>query len=224
MIVIGLLSALACKSDIGFEGTLVGNPGRGVASPAENENMRYSEGTGRLSSIEYTEEQGNFIDSSSQSEILDLDVNLLDPNSSFPLLLGNWSGIRLNFEQLSLKGEGSLPFELELNDVSLTIGTEEQGLVLLESEAYYVEMGQKNWLTNEQLSELDDTLIDASHPFFSAIRDQFASESAIYVDEDQDGELSEAERESNLIASGAARDDHLNSGDEEPGISDSEDD
>ena len=220
MILLGLLSILACKSDIGFDGTLVGNPGRGVASPAENENMRYTTGMGQLRSIEYAQNQSTFNDEDIQEEDLDLAINLLNSRSTFPIRAGNWGGIRMNFDSISITGEGDIAFQLELNDVALTLVSDEAAFSFSDSEAYFVEIGQRNWLTNEQLLDVGEEIIDEEHPLFSEIRGKLANGSGIYIDDDQDGLLSDDEREGSLLASGEERGDHLNSGDNEAEASD----
>ena len=131
------------------------------------------------------------------------------------LLSGDWAGLRLYFDTIEIKGSGEMPFEVKLNDVELTISSEESAISIAGSESYFIEMGQSGWLSQDIVDDAENNLIDANHPLIDEIRNSLTNESAIFLDDDQDGLLSEEEREEQLLASGGERSDHLSSGDDE---------
>ena len=215
MIMIGLLSTLACKSDIGFDGTLVGNPGRGIATPAETESVTYDDGIGDLNRIEYAADMADFETEQTTIDAINRSVDILDPTATFQLLPGRWAALKLHFNALELYGSGDVPFELHFNAFTVTLQAQESSLELMENGTYVVEMGNVNWLIDAVSTAETTTIIDSSNPMFVDIKHALTKSSAIYNDEDGDGELSEEERAANLLATGDDRNDHLSSGDDQ---------
>ena len=220
MIIIGLLTTLACKSDIGFDGTLVGNPGRGVASPAENSGIRYNSGKGQLNNVQYAQDNDGFDSQPILEDTLDREVNLFDTLDAFPLQSGNWTGLKLNFTSIELNGVGNDPFALTLENIEITIVAIESDIEVESDGAYYIELGQTGWLTLDLLENTDSGQIDPTDPIAAEIAETLSTQSAMFVDEDKDGSLSDEERSDQLLAGGANRNDHLESDDGGPEATD----
>ena len=218
-----LLGLMACKSDVSFEGTLVGNPGRGVTRVAEGENIQFTHASGRVATIEYQAANDGTDDVSIETQETDIAVDLLSASSVVPLLPGDWTRIQLNFDaSTTFKGQRGLggSFQLEMNEVVVSL-SHDTVFSIEEGAGYVIELGEPGWLRDQdfEAEEGEDVILTAGDQILENLEDHINNYSGIYIDENEDGDLSEDERETGLVAHGEERSDHLSSDVDDPGDS-----
>ena len=191
-----MLYLLACASETTFSGTFVGNPGKGNTQVAESEGIAFSRASTSVQYVYYFRGDSEFVDAPSQ------DIDLLNPESEFPIMAGSWDSIVLEMEPgISMEGNANdtQNFTWELPSLFIRLDFQEPGI---EEGEYLFSLGQPNWLSAEQLVDLgngsDTLVIEESEELNRSLIDTLETGSALYHDSNGDGIISEEERQESI--------------------------
>jgi len=169
-----LFSLIACRTDVTFQGTLVGNPGTGKPKLAENSSVRYTAAKATIGSI---------ISDNDQSNNIDREIDLLS-NDSLELPKGTTNSLQVYFSDCSLSIAGTTEENFILPAFILNLSSNTP-FTISETETYIIELAYTGWL--DEPSNLDPDML----------ADILSSQSALYLD-NGDGILSDEERQSSL--------------------------
>ena len=188
-----LLFFLACASETTLHGTFVGNPGKGKANIASSEDIALSQARTTLREVFYTDGIHEYTRSYEQ------DVDILNNPEGFPIYKGNWEFIAFEFAPgLQLQGSAheNAPFLWEPDSLviimELTTPIQEEG-------NYFLEFGSENWIpADEILANFSSAPLnlgevpEIEENLFTVLM----GETSLYHDQNQDGIISEEERNS----------------------------
>ncbi len=218
-----LISLIACKTDVSFEGTLVGNPGRGMTRIAETKDLNVTTAQGRAISVNYSTDGVNF---DTHNEEIDTLLDLLNPSESLELRSGSWSALRIDFED-GPEIEGTRPeggnFTLQMPELQVFLRADE-GFNIEEDSAYVIEVGSPGWLKDDDFdaSEGEDVLLSGDNGTLMTLQEALSEESGLYIDENDNGSIDSQERDEGQLAAGSERQDSVSS--EDPDQADDEED
>jgi len=182
-------------------GTAVGNPGEARLTMGENDDFTWTNAWANLDSLTAIDCEGNeeVVDLGEEFSFLDEDV--------LPLPAGTFCEFDLRFDgALTVQGETSptttFTMELDIPDDIATLYTE-TGLQIDETASIF-EVSSPNVLTVEELDLEEDTENTLTPTMGVSI--QFAStvayRSSLWLDDDEDGALSDEERDEGPLSAG----------------------
>ncbi len=202
---------IACGSGTTFSGTLVGNPGKGRAMlgggssggvPNARQSMEgdieYLSATAHLKYIFYGAGEDE------RAREIDQEIDLLDPQSTFPLLSGAWEYIAFDFST-GPQVEGTLSngqqIRLEIPPFEVFFDTDPEKAI--QEAEYNIELGSPSWLTEELIMsyfELEEPteeplLLHESPELLVLLEESLSDSSGFFLDSDQDGAIDPEERE-----------------------------
>ena len=196
------LAVLACtpnQKDPG--GTAVGNPGEATMRMGDNEDFIWNDASATLNELIVT-------DCAGEAEVVDLDEEFsFLGEDSIPIPPGTHCEINLIFDGFLQVNGGPNPdttftMDLAIPDDTLTI-ISSSGLKIDET-ITVLEISSPNLLTIEDLDLTDgeETLYDENNALSVFYANTVAARSALWLDVDTDGEVSESERQTGPISAG----------------------
>ncbi|MCB9780989.1 MAG: hypothetical protein H6742_20640 [Alphaproteobacteria bacterium] len=191
------------------QGTVVGNPGDAAARVAPvSAELTLGEAEAYVSLIEVYSCEGQVteIDLAPFTEGDEIEVDLLRDVIELPG--GSWCALGLELDKLEFEGSGpdGSSFRVDLDPGWIEV--EALGGFEVDGQSFVLEMAQPGWLSAELLGlEAGGAVtIDADAALHDALADTVALRSALFEDDDGDGELADDERSVGAVAAGEARD------------------
>jgi len=188
-----LFFLFACSSDVTFQGTLVGNPGRGDALVAAGKDITFHHASGRVNAAYYLPKATTF--SGPVSEVvdtLDLDLNLLKSGDNIPLITGDWEAIGLEFSDgITITGETADGQSISLQTAEIFVELLSDNSIQIADQQYIIELGYPGWISSGNFGESSSLVVEAD----SSIADILNFQSGLFLDADKDGSISPQERE-----------------------------
>ena len=187
-----LFFLFACSSEVTFQGTLVGNPGRGDALLAEGKDITFHSASGRVDTAYYVPQSTSFAGPAGEiSDTIDLDLDLLQSGDNIPLIKGQWEAIGLQFSNgLTITGETNDGQSISLQTAEIFVELINDAGISISDNQYIIEVGYPGWLSAGSFGESTDLIVEAD----STIADILNYQSGLFLDLDKDGSLSEQER------------------------------
>ena len=200
MIFVFLSMHFACMQD--YNGTVVGNPGsQSAAQVAPSTEVEYTSGRLYIESISYLNEMDCPSEYSPSGdycpddflvpvvEIVEQEINLLDPSDKFVLRNGEWTSVTLTLTEKPILIEGvgaagNFQLSLDLEDLTLTSSDPYS----LQGD-FVLELGRPDWLQGQDLSDVE------------ALTQLVRSTSVWVKDFNGDGLVQDSERQSAVFVS-----------------------
>ena len=182
-------------------GTAVGNPGEATMRLGENEDFTWNDASARLSELIVTDCEG-----SEEVVTLNEEFSFLGEDA-IPLPPGNHCAFRLVFDglmQVHGETEPDTTFTMTLAIPNDEIAVYTTGGVNIDETITILEMSSPNLLSEEDLNLIDgdETLFTETSELSEFYADTIASQSALWLDVDDDGDVSSAERAAGPISAG----------------------
>lgn len=182
-------------------GTGVGNPGEALMRIAETGGVEFEEATVMVSTF-------TVVDCEGEEEIVELndEFSLLN-EETLPVPGGEICEMILSLDSaVEIRGSTgpatTFILALELPDSMLEVFSSGGGFI--DETQLIWEFASPQWLgtLSDELTQGETTLIDAEHPAHEVLSEDFALASAIWIDADENGLLSETERVGTPLAAG----------------------
>ena len=196
-----LIGLFACSS---FEdvasGTIVGNPGDGMVGVAAGEGLSYTSATADIDGITLVSCSG-----AEGREPFGARLDLLD-GGSLPLLEGAWCQLRLDVSALQIAGDGPDGSSFTLDLAPGEVALDSDGFIVV-GDTYVLELAYPDWVTADALGLEADVHVEVGEDdaLFEDLNAAVADGSGLFFDLDDDGAVSELEREEQQLAAGDAR-------------------
>jgi len=202
------IAMIGCRSgSVSDQGTVVGNPGDNAMRVAEGNDLALVSARTTVDTMAWSGCDGDV-------EVIELaqEFDLL-ANHAFEMPLGTWCDVTIVFsDSLSVEATGideadDTTITLDLNVESASLHA--NGGFVIANSRHVLELGYPGWLDAEELSDEDASAKDA------ALIDIVSNRSALFADENNDGNISDEERETGPVASGDDRTSDDDASDEE---------
>ena len=192
-----LLAALlaGCRSEQGWQGTSVGNPGDVTPKAARSTGVTHATGSLAVGTLDLIGCDGTTTDSLAIDAVVDIVGGEL-----LELPGGTWCTLEIAADGLILAGTSDTSgyaYALTL-DVQLLTLTSAAG-VEVDGSRYLLELGTPDWLDTAALGlDSGDVEVSAGHPLYDTLLASVEQGSILYADDDEDGEVDDDERENPL--------------------------